>query len=315
MMVYSIFDGDDNDADETKQNQPQTNEQRKMKNWKTKKRGNQTNLLSTIINFFFSMDNADQNDTAKKNSKTSLRMQNKSKAMKNSQTVQIESSRRKKENDWYKCFMQFSKAKPCGQPSLWLWISVICPCNKTPTKRKKEEKKNSYTFHSRVAYFKWSPQEEHAAHAASLYNTNSISPKRWKEISKGSSGECGFSWTGALTCELVSSRHEIYKCQSSSQVIRGRVHPVGIKKGPKRRRKKGSYILFAVCTHGTAIRCWQRPAIPWGIFFFFCFLLLLKFLYFPPFLNATAHDFAAWFSHLFASTHQPGEVLRRYEYQ
>lgn len=32
MMVYSIFDGDDNDADETKQNQPQTNEQRKMKN-------------------------------------------------------------------------------------------------------------------------------------------------------------------------------------------------------------------------------------------------------------------------------------------
>lgn len=83
-----------------KQNQPQTNEQKKKEK---RKRGNQTNLLSTIINFFFSMDNADQNDTAKKNSKTSLQMQNKSKAIKNPQTVQIESSRKKKkkrkEND------------------------------------------------------------------------------------------------------------------------------------------------------------------------------------------------------------------------
>ena len=77
-----------------KQNQPQTNEKRKTK------RGNQTNLLSTIINFFFSMDNADQNDTAKKNSKTSLQMQNKSKAIKKTPKL-FKSSRQeeKKEND------------------------------------------------------------------------------------------------------------------------------------------------------------------------------------------------------------------------
>lgn len=52
-----------------------------------------------------------------------------------------------------------------------------------------------------------------------------------------------------------------------------------------------------------------------GGFFFFLLSFVTQVFVFPPFLNATAHDFAAWFSHLFASTHQPGEVLRRYEYQ
>ena len=62
---------------------------------KNEKRGNQTNLLSIIINFFSPWTMQTKMIQQRKNSKTSLQMQNKSKAIKNPQTVQIESSRRK----------------------------------------------------------------------------------------------------------------------------------------------------------------------------------------------------------------------------
>lgn len=60
-----------------KQNQPQT--KGKMKN---EKRGNQTNLLSIIINFFSPWTMQTKMIQQRKNSKTSLQMQNKSKAIK-----------------------------------------------------------------------------------------------------------------------------------------------------------------------------------------------------------------------------------------
>ena len=50
------------------------------------------------------------------------------------------------------------------------------------------------------------------------------------------------------------------------------------------------------------------------MFFFFCLLLTRVFVV-SVFSNPTAHDFAVCFSRLFASIHQLGEVLRRYEYQ
>ena len=75
-----------------------------------------------------------------------------------------------------------------------------------------------------------------------LYNANGISPKRRKEISKDSSAECGFSWTGALTCELG---RKYTNANRPTRIIRGRVHPVGIEKDQKR-KKKESYILSSL---------------------------------------------------------------------
>ena len=61
--------------------------------------------------------------------------------------------------------------------------------------------------------------------------------------------------------------------------------------------------------------CNNQQFLEWSFFFFFfCFLLTRVFVV-SVFSNPTAHDFAVCFSRLFASIHQPGEVLRRYEYQ
>ena len=119
---------------------------------------------------------------------------------------------------------------------------LFVPVTKRQQKEKKKKKKFIY-LSFKVSEINGHILKKNMLHMRPLlYNANGISPKRRKEISKDSSAECGFSWTGALTCELG---RKYTNANRPTRIIRGRVHPVGIEKDQKR-KKKESYILSSL---------------------------------------------------------------------